>query len=626
MSTSLTRESEQAEVPATDAPAATASSSTSLRSSRVLQAAVALILVQLGYRAWATFTSWYTFDDYTFMSKLANEGTSPDVALEPYAGHVMPAGMYLSWLADHVAPFDFRVNAAMLVLMQLIASVGLLVMLVRLFGARWAILPPLVIYLFCTISVPVAIWWAAAINQLPLQIVLFWGLAAHVSYLRTTRPRHLVAALLWVVAGLLFYEKCLLVIGAYAIVTLAYFTTGDLRSRIAEAWQRYRGATVLYAATGVAYVAFYANWALNFSPQQAGNDALGEVITNMVFSGYLPAVLGGPLQWDKIGQFSLASPNDAIVIGSVVIWGLVLREIHRSRSKSLRAWFVPAFFLGCNIVLVLAGRVSFVGALISLDFRYQGELPAATAVALACATMPILGARDRVEVRGASELLDHPNRVAAATAAVAVLSLVSSTTYITYWSDTMKARPYFDHLLPAVRAAKEPIPLVDTTVPGFVMWELGYPGNLLSHLLLPYASHADYRVVATDQLNVVDSSGSVVPAVVTGVRHSLPGPRESCGYAVRGSDRSIPLDGPVVFGSWWVRMGYLSSANSPVVVTAGDATYSTVLKAGVHALYFQGGDRFDSIEVSGLASGVTMCTDDVLVGRIRPVSEPEDTP
>ena len=68
---------------------------------------------------------------------------------------------------------------------------------------------------------------------------------------------------------------------------------------------------------------------------------------------------------------------------------------------------------------------------------------------------------------------------------------------------------------------------------------------------------------------------------------ALPGPREGCGYAVSGSDRSIPSTDPVVFGGWWVRIGYLSSADQPVVVTAGDATYSTVLKAGVHALYFQ---------------------------------------
>src|SRR3954447_4486228 len=153
MSTSLTSRPAQPAVPVTNG--APGSSSGSLRDSRLLQVAVVLVVVQLGYRAWATYTSWYTFDDFTFMSKLANEGTSPDVAGQAYAGHVMPAGMYLSWVADHVAPYDFRINATMLVLMQLLASAGALVMLVQLFGVRWGILPPLVLYLFCTISVPV---------------------------------------------------------------------------------------------------------------------------------------------------------------------------------------------------------------------------------------------------------------------------------------------------------------------------------------------------------------------------------------------------------------------------------------------------------------------------------------
>ena len=61
-----------------------------------------------------------------------------------------------------------------------------------------------------------------------------------------------------------------------------------------------------------------------------------------------------------------------------------------------------------------------------------------------------------------------------------------------------------------------------------------------------------------------------------------------------------------------MRIGYLSSGTSPVVVTAGDATVrATVVEPGVHALYFQGGDEFDSVEISGLADGVTLCTDDV---------------
>jgi len=597
-----------------------------LRSSRVVQAAVGMVLAQLGFRAWMTYSSWYTLDDFTFVSRMVNDGPGVDVATRPYAGHLMPAGMYLSWLANEIAPWDYRIIATFLLLLQALASVGLVVMLVRLFGPRWGILPPLAVYLFCVISIPVALWWAAGVNQIPLQVVLFWSLASHVEYLRTRLARHLVVTVAWLAAGLLFYEKVILVLGALAIVSLAYFAGGSLAERVRFAWHHYRAAALTYLALGVAFLALYAHVALNFSPAKAGGDALGEVINNMVFQGYLPAIVGGPLEWDGIGQFSLASPRDLLVIASIVAWFLALREIHRSRTRSLRAWFVPAFFMLCDVVLVLAGRASFVGALISLDFRYQGELPAATAIALACATMPILGSKEPVATRGPSALLDRPRRVAAATTAVAALSVVSTMQYVTYWVDTMPARPYFTHLLHDVQAAKQPVPIVDQPVPSFVMWAIGYPENLLSHLLVPYAGRLDYVDIATDQINVVDSKGHIVPAVIHVVRHGKPGPQPGCGWLARSEPMTIALDGPAAYGGWWVRVGYLSSGRSPVTVKAGDASYSTVVEPGVHALYFRGGSQlFEDIRLSGLADGVTLCTDDVQVGRIRPVTEPEES-
>jgi hypothetical protein len=83
----------------------------------------------------------------------------------------------------------------------------------------------------------------------------------------------------------------------------------------------------------------------------------------------------------------------------------------------------------------------------------------------------------------------------------------------------------------------------------------------------------------------------------------------------------VPLDGPVAYGGWWVRIGYLSSGDSPVSVTVGDATRSTTVRAGVHALYLAGGGRFDRVIIGGLAGGVTLCTDDVTVGRPVPATE-----
>jgi hypothetical protein len=82
---------------------------------------------------------------------------------------------------------------------------------------------------------------------------------------------------------------------------------------------------------------------------------------------------------------------------------------------------------------------------------------------------------------------------------------------------------------------------------------------------------------------------------------------------------TVPINGPVAYGGLWVRIGYLSSDSSPVVVTAGEASYSTVIQPGVHALFFRAGDRFEAISISGLADGVALCTDDVIVGRVEPV-------
>ena len=134
---------------------------------------------------------------------------------------------------------------------------------------------------------------------------------------------------------------------------------------------------------------------------------------------------------------------------------------------------------------------------------------------------------------------------------------------------------------------------------------------------------ARFVELSTDHLNVVDDQGRVRPAQLSNARRGLPGPEPGCGYAVRQESVSVPLDGPAAFGGWWVRIGYLSSGQSPVVVTAGTASFSTVVRPGVHALYFHAGDEFDSVVVSGLAEGVTLCTDDVTVGRPIPAETPE---
>ena len=593
-----------------------------LRPHRVAQAAVVLIVLHLAYRTWITSLSWFVGDDFSFMSRMWHDGPTVAAATEPYAGHVMPGGMYLTWLAGAIHAYDFTVAGVLLVAMQAAADVGLLVLLVRMFGLRPGILPPLALYLFTVFSTPMAVWWAAGVNQIPFQVVLFWALAAHVSYLRTRELRHLAVTVAWLVLGLAFYEKTVLVLGAIGIVSLSYFATGTLRHRLATMWEQYRPATLLLVLLGASYLALYAEVGLNFSATEAGNDLLGGVATNLAIEAYAPALVGGPLAWTHQGPGSLPDPSALVVAASVLVIVLVIREIHRARLRSLRAWWLPAFFLVCDVALVLVGRATFVGDVIALEYRYQSELGAVTALALACATLPIRGAVETVEPRRRSRFLDARGRVAVAVAAVSGLGLVSSTQFATYWSDHAEGKPYFDRLLAPVKDAEHPVPLVDGPVPNFIMWGLGYPANLQSRLLAPYADRVDFRTSAVDTLLIAGPDGTVGPVAIPPVRRAEPGPREGCGWLIYRRPAEIPLDGPVAFGGWWVRIHYLAAEQTPATVTVGSATYDVVLPLGDHELYVAGEGTFDSISLARGSRTATLCTDDITVGR----PELEDTP
>jgi len=585
------------------------------RHSRVAQVAVVLIVLHLAHRTWMTALSWYVGDDFAFMSRMWHEGPSLTAAAEPYAGHLMPAGMYLTWLAGEIHAYDFTVAGAMLVAMQAAADVGLLVLLVRMFGLRPGILPPLALYLFTVFSTPMSVWWAAGVNQVPLQVVLFWSLASHVSYLRTREARHLVVTIAWLAAGFAFYEKTLLVLGALGIVSLAYFAAGTLRQRLATMWSVYRPATLFLVLVGAAYLVLYAEVGLNFSASEAGDDLLGGVATNMVLDAYAPALVGGPLSWTHQGPGSLPDPGALVVVASLAVIVLVVRAIHRSRLRSLRAWWLPAFFLACDVTLVLAGRATFVGDVIALELRYQSELGAVTAIALACATLPIRGAVETVERRAPSRFLDSRARVGAAVAVVSALGLVSSSQFATYWSDHAEGKPYFDRLLGPIRDAERPVALVDNPVPNFIMWGLAYPANLQSRLLAPYADRVDFRTWAVDSLMIAGPDGTVGPVSIPATRRAEPGPQELCGWLITRRPTEIPLDGPAGFGGWWVRIHYVAAEQTPATVTAGSVTHDVILPFGEHDLYVAAEGDFDSISLSRGSRTATLCTDDISVGH-----------
>lgn len=586
-----------------------------LRGNRVAQAALLMIALHLAYRTWITAASWFAGDDFTFMSRMWTDGASVGTAFKPHGGHLMPAGMFLTWLTSEIAPYDWFWPAAIMLGLQVVADIGILVLLVRMFGLRPGILPPLALYLFTVFSTPMAVWWAAGINQIPFQVVLFWSLASHVAYLRTSRLRHLAATTAWIVAGLAFYEKTVLVLGAIGIVSLAYFASGSLWRRIATMWRAYRPAVLVLVPLGGAYVVAYVLVGLNFGAAGGGTGLLGNVIWNMVLETYLVGLVGGPLRWNELAQSGLSDPSVVLVVGSAVAVALVVRAIHRARLRSLRAWWLPVFFLGCDTALVLSGRATLVGDFIALEYRYQSELAAVTAIALACATLPMIGAVEIVETRRPSRLLDRPRRVAVLTTIMAVLGTVSATQFALHWSQQNEAEAYLENLLPTIENADYPVPLIDTIVPNSVIWGILFPLNLQSNVLTPYATDVDFRTQAVDRLMIVGPDGRVGPAAFPPVRSAKPGPRRHCGYVIDQDPRDIELDGPLMDGGWWVRVGFLASEATTIRVSAGTADHAVDVPAGVHSIMVAAEGGFDEITLSATNPQATVCTDDVTVGR-----------
>jgi hypothetical protein len=585
----------------------------------VLPLAAALVAAELAFRAWASFGSWWVGDDFIFIARVfGKDGTSLSGLLASFAGHVMPADFYLTWLLTKASPFNYALPATALLVMQALADLGLLRLLLVAFGRRWGILPPLVVYLATSFTVESSVWWATGVQALPLQIAFFWAMSSQVTYLRTRRPLSSLVALAWVAFGLLFYEKSILVIGALAIVSVAYFTQGTARERVRQLWARYRFSVLASCVLGVGYLALYVRYGLNFSPGDAAHVPIGPTADVMILRGWGPVSLGGPLVWrhDATAPISYANPPGAIVLVAWVCLVLLVREIARSRSGSLRALCLPGFFLVSDVLLVVASRAAVFGSAIGFEYRYITELSAVTAAALAFATMPVLDALEQVAVTRPSPLLDRRRSAVAACVVVAALGTISAATFILNWHRDMTNRPFITHLVAAAQQAPAATQVVNATVPPGIVWSFAYPNNQLSHLLAPVDSHLRYTSAATDQLDYLAADGHLRQLAVAPLRHSVPSSTGQCPNRVGHGMRTIRLDGPVAFGGRWVRIGYIATADSAITVSAGGLTHRTSISSGMHVLYFSAGDgTFHSISLGHLIGEAQLCTDDVTVGE-----------
>ncbi len=581
----------------------------------VVGAGLLLIIGQLAFRAWALYPSFFFLDDYNLLIDAQGQRLDLSYLLSPYNSHLMPGGRLIAWVVASSGELNWTLAATITLVLQALAGVCGLWMLTTLFGVRWEILAPFALYLSTAITIPAAMWWAAALNQLPLQVALFMAVGSWVRHLRHEGRRWAFISFFALAFGLAFYVKAVLLFPLLAFLTLAYFATGSLRHRLVTVVNRHWGGAAVGSALLAGYLAYYLTHVEQlYSDVKPG--ILAEIADTMLGTAFVTGVIGGPWNWaDLAPPTAYANPPMWSVHLAWIAVTLTIAYGFLRRNGTLRSWVLLGGYLIGLLVLLGTSRAPSFGRVIGLEYRYLTDAAGVLALCLGLAFLPLVGARDPSSPRKHPLLIlrVRESMVVGIVILVSASSVVSSSLYVGFWHHDNASAAYLDNL-GADLGTHGGVDLVDQVVPDGVLSNLAAPNNTVSRLtslLTPAAAFPN----SSPNLTVVADDGRLHRALIQPGVLSRVGPRQDCGWPVGQEVADIPLTARAFEWQWWLRIGYLASTDSPIQVTAGSTTVDTQVQAGLNSLYVKVNGTFDSVRIDGLDPGVTLCVDTIEVGQ-----------
>lgn len=582
----------------------------------VVGAGLALVVAAVGFRAWVVYPAFFFLDDYVYLDDAGSADLGPAWLAEPYNGHVMPGARLLIMLVARGGPVDWPLAATTSLVLQACAGLAMLWTLVRVFGPRPGVLVPLAVYLSTAITVPGFVWWAAAINLVPVQVALTLAVGSWVCAMRTREPRWVILVAAWVTLGLCFDVRAVLTLPVLAFVSLAYFAHGGPLRRAAVVLGARRPAIAVLAALGGAYTAYYLTQVEQITTRPSVS--VVAALAGDVYGRTLPTgILGGPWRWyDPAPPTALADPPPLLVALTWCVLLVVVAWIALRRSRTLRAW-VPLVGYVAALVWLVASTRSSAAQVAGLEYRFLTEAGVLLALGLGLATMPLPGAVESSSARQ-RPLVAPPPRVlvAALTTAVVLGGTWSAATYAHVWHTRNDSEPFVRRLAADLSAAG-PVDVAELRTRDGVLSELVFPRNNTRTLAAPLSGDVSFPPVS-DDLHVVDDDGALSKAAVDPTVRSAPGPVPGCGWLVDGPALTVPLDGTAPAGLSWLRVGYLLGSDTSATLVAGGVAVEVDLEAGLQSLFVRHNGDFDEIRLTGLPAGTNLCVDVVEVGDLVP--------
>ncbi|GGC69999.1 hypothetical protein IEU95_01645 [Hoyosella rhizosphaerae] len=574
-------------------------------SRRIVLAASALVVAAMIVRIWVLNQGFFYWDDFILMGRAATHPLwSTEFLLYDHDDHFMPMTFVVAWVVTMLAPFNWFVAAASLVLLQLAAVAAVLRLLYVLLGLRWALLVPLTFYLFSPLSLPAFSWWAAGLNALPLQFALAWVSADAIRFIQTGRYRYVGSSALVFVVALLFFEKSAVVpVVAFVTATLWWVCTHNT-SAVLEVARRGWAMWVALVVVTLAWLPAY-SLVVSGSISGSGMANFGDFLSRTLFRGFIPALAGGPWQWERWHPSTpwADAPMLGIVGGSAVIALAVLVAVVYKRYAAIVVGFVALYVLLTLLPVVLMRSGPGTAPEIVQSLRYLAD----TSVVVCIAVALIIAAPWRREAR-------HFAAIGSAMVVAFVASSMWSTVAFSHSWAQGPAKEYVSNIQAATRSG--PVQILEQEVPWNLLGPVTNPHNLASVFLAPLSESVSVQG-SVEELRVLTDEGEIVDGEVWWNRSIVDGPAPNCGHRIDAhSDGIIPLNGAMIEHGWTAQLNYLANMDGAVDVSfAGvpesnrppGAIVSVPVKEGLNTVFVRIVGGGEALQVIPRTSGLDMC-------------------
>jgi arabinofuranan 3-O-arabinosyltransferase len=574
-------------------------------------AALALIVGQLGWRAWGLAHGYFWQDDFAHLIAV-DQG--PATALAADGGALSPGQFGVLWVLHQLAPLSWWPVAALVLALQLAASLTVLRLVHTLVADGPLGFVIFAVYVFSPLVFTATLWWSSALQTLPLQICLAWAMLAQVRLLRTGRGTAGLSAIAALVVGALFGPKAV-VIGPLLVaftVLVGPVVTGSPWPTLVR-----RTCWALIAYLTVAAM-LTAGWIAAAGADVWSRPRAGEIVETArltVTETFVPGLAGLMTGTDPVGPLLAPTPFLAVTVaGAIALLVVVAASVRLAGRQAAAAWLLLAGYLAVEVGWITVRNPAFVGALAGRDPRYTADAVVVAAVALCGVGAAVRTRKDRIrpEVWRARGWL-------AVTAAFVVGGVsVASTAGVVGRLPMDQAREY----VTTARAAADRaggLDLVDGPLPEFVMSPLFSGATAASLFRLAAEPMSFYR--PTPDLRMLDGFGRPRPVDVQSHAKAEPRPDdESCRWPVRGSTRRVVLDTPLPAGQWVVRVSYYSAVPTTGRLTVGGHTLEVEFLNGAHNLYVELPETAVDAVVSlgAVPLGDAVCVTDIAVGTPWP--------